>query len=73
MDELSNFVKLKDFSSIKQTEFALYIYTNELIKVIEFQKAKTFINELNESRNKIKNLRFKAILPLDMSGLFQEA
>jgi hypothetical protein len=72
-DELTNFVKLKDYFCNKPTEFGFYIYTNKLVKLIEFTSFKEFIPNLADNRRMLKEMKFTGKDIFDLSEIFEEA
>lgn len=72
-DEISNFIKLKDYFSSRPTEFALYIYTDKLRKEIGFCEVKEFDIMFNQMRNNAKNFVIEPNDYLDLAQIFKEA
>jgi hypothetical protein len=72
-DEISNFIKLKDYFSSKPAEFALYIYSDNLSKEIDFCEVNYFEMHFTQVANKIKNQIKNPQDYLDLSEIFTQA
>jgi len=72
LKELDAFVLLKTFITSKNQEFALYIFTKNLLKVINFCNVTEFKNELAKHTQFIKNSIHKDNTELDLTEIYQE-
>lgn len=71
-DEITNFCRLKDYLNSKTTEFAFYIYTNKLTKVIDFAALKDFLPNFNDHKKVIQDIKFSKSNVFDLSEIFTE-
>ena len=71
-EEINRYIQLKDYISSKVTEFALYIYTNKLIKLVDYKIVKEFTNDLDDHLKILKGMKFEKTGQLDLSEIFDE-
>jgi hypothetical protein len=72
-EEISNFVKLKDYFTSKPCEFALYSYTQKFNKEIEFCELKEFDMKFSNFYNTLRSKVIEAKEYLDLAQVFSEA
>ena len=72
-EEISNFIKLKDYFNSRPTQFAFYSYNRKLNKEIDFCELKEFDIKFTQIKNSIKNKICIQTESLDLSLIFSEA
>lgn len=72
-EEISNFIKLKDYFTSKPCEFALYTYTNKFNKEIEFCELKEFDVKFSNFYSSLKSKVLEVTEKLDLAQIFSDA